>query len=464
MSVLQSRTAKLGACLLLYLSPMLLFAQMQPVSLQMLVDSATRHLPLLEQKRSLVKSANAQVDYVRHNFLPSFTIADELTLGTDNSIPGSYWSFGIIPSTSSGIRSSNDYQSAFGNIAILYGQYQLINFGLKNAKVQQAQTNADVNNADLDKETYLLKWQIAKLYFGLKKDVYQLEVDAQNIKRYEEIYKVIHALTQSGVKAGADSSMALAELSKTRITYNQTQGQVYQLQQQLSYLTGIPAYALATDTVIAINNNHPLQPMFWTDGATENPLTGYYEKQKNAQEATVALVKKSYLPKVLLTASAWARGSGIDYTGNFKTMPSGLDYQRFNYMAGLTLSYDLFSGIHKRDELTAGKYNVMASDYALQQQRQALENASAQASDAVNTAYKNLQEIPVQITASKDTYNQKTAQYKAGIINLIDLTNASYVLYRSQTDYVRTLSDWFLANLDKAVATGNLDQFIQSVK
>jgi len=31
-------------------------------------------------------------------------------------------------------------------------------------------------------------------------------------------------------------------------------------------------------------------------------------------------------------------------------------------------------------------------------------------------------------------------------------------------DYAETLGDWYLAQLDKAVATGNLDAFIQAIK
>jgi hypothetical protein len=59
---------------------------------------------------------------------------------------------------------------------------------------------------------------------------------------------------------------------------------------------------------------------------------------------------------------------------------------------------------------------------------------------------------------------QKSAQYKAGIINLVDLTNAGYVLYRAQSEYVQAVSDWLLANLDKAAANGNLDLFIQIIQ
>jgi len=38
------------------------------------------------------------------------------------------------------------------------------------------------------------------------------------------------------------------------------------------------------------------------------------------------------------------------------------------------------------------------------------------------------------------------------------------VLYRSQTDYIETISDWYLSQLNKAALTGNLTQFIQTIK
>jgi outer membrane protein TolC len=165
-----------------------------------------------------------------------------------------------------------------------------------------------------------------------------------------------------------------------------------------------------------------------------------------------------------LTGVGWARGSSIDYTDNYKSAATGLGYQRLNYMGGLTIEYNLFNGIHRKDKATIAHQQMIASDYDLQQQQLSLQNVGNKADEAIGTAMKNLQEIPIQINAAGAAFNQKTAQYKAGIINLVDLTNASFVLYRSQSDYVQTLSDWLLANLDKSAATGNLDLFIQSIK
>ena len=198
--------------------------------------------------------------------------------------------------------------------------------------------------------------------------------------------------------------------------------------------------------------------------ASLNPLIDYYNKQKLLYLQTEDLVRKSFLPRVLLTAVVWGRGSSIDYQDNYKSMATGLGYQRFNYMAGITLEYNLFNIVHRRDKEAIARNNTIASDYDLQQQQLSILNVGNKADVAIRTALKNLAEIPIQIGAAQDAFDQKTAQYKAGIINLVDLTDASFVLYRSQSDYVQTLSDWLLANLDKAASAGNLDLFIQAIK
>jgi outer membrane protein TolC len=464
MIVVSKKTIGALACFIFFTASRIA-AQQKNYSLHDFVDSAEHHMPVLLQKQALVDAARAGVTDTRHSYLPTASVMDELNLGTDNSIPGSYFTYGIIPSTSSGVRPSNDYQSAVGNIAIFQSQYELFDFGLKKAKVNNAKAYADLSQADLDKERYLLKWQVGKLYFDILKNQFQLAIDNQNVDRYEAVYKVIQAVTRSGIKAGADSSLAMAELSKSRITFNQTQGQLRQLIQQLSYLTGM-APDFSIDTAETRNYLNTLDKLSGGSNpdSSKNPLLDYYARQQQLNRQTEELVKKTYMPKILLNATGWVRGSSIDASGDYKSLAEGLGYQRFNYLVGATLVYDLLNPVHRKDKLEIYHFNTIASDYDLEQQQLALSNVNNQASEAILTAEKNLLEIPVQINASADTYNQKTAQYKAGIINLIDLTNASFVLYRAQSDYVQTLSDWLLASLDKAAATDRLDTFINSIK
>src|SRR5215469_14259280 len=444
--------------------PFFASAQSKLYSLSELIDSASHYLPLLVEKKAMVNSYNAIVTDTRHSFLPQLKLNDQVNVGSDNSLAGAYLPLGINPSVSAGVREENIYQPVSGNIAVLYSEYELADFGLKNARINNAKSNAAVQEADLQRVLYEMKIEISRLYFHLLKDEYKLAADSENIKRYENIYSVIKALALSGVRPGSDTSLSKAELSKAKINYNQTMGELNSLKQQLSYWCGIGANQMQTDTS-ALHSFVAYESVF--DIAVDtihHPLIDFYIKQKQAFLSDEKLINKSYLPKILLSGSTWARGSSIEYNDQFKSLASGFGYQRYNYMAGIALTYDLFNGIHKRDKLAISRFQTEASDYALKQEQLSLINSSLQANNALQTAENNLKELPVQLQSAKDVYQQKIAQYQAGLINLIDLTNASFVLYRSQTDYIETLGDWYLASLDKASATGTLDSFIQSIK
>ena len=177
------------------------------------------------------------------------------------------------------------------------------------------------------------------------------------------------------------------------------------------------------------------------------------------------LISKSYLPKIMLTAASWARGSSIVYDDQYKSIPEGFGYQRFNYLAGISFQYDLFNGLHKKDRLKTFGFEREAVELEFKQQQ--LNLASAYTTGAEQYRYhgkKSAWNCRCNIRRRVDTYNQKIAQYKAGIITLIDLTNAAFVLDRSLNDYAGTTGNWYLAQLDKAIATGNLAAFIQSIQ
>jgi len=440
-----------------------LHAQDKKYSLHALTDSARSFAPSLLEKQSLLKAADATVRDTRNSFLPSLKLSEQVNLGTDNSLAGSYFTYGITPSTSAGVRSENDLQAATGNFGILSGQYELYNFGLKNAKVENAQSYAGLQRADLQREEYLITSSVARLYFTILKNEYRLSVDRQNIDRYKEIFTIISALTSSGINAGVDSSLAKAELSQTIISYNQTKGKINELLEQLSFFTGIPSSRLVIDTVGHDFIRSNPSPQLFNDDTINNPVLNYYLRYQDIFITTDKVIRKSCLPKILLNSAVWLRGSSIQYNDEYKSLATGLGYQRFNYVAGIALSYDLFNGVHRKDKLIINRYQQQAARAQLQQQKSLLSSVSNQADQSLLTIQANLQELPVQLSAAEATYRQKLAQYKAGIISLIDLTNASFVFYRSQIDFIEARSDWYLAQVDKAEATGNLFQFINSI-
>ena len=436
-----------------------ILAQKTPVySLGALVDSARRHLPLLLEKQALVESARAGITEAKDAFLPQLNVVEELSVGSANDLTGPFLPVpGVVHSIAGSINAASNYQAVTGNMASLYGQYDLVTFGLKDARVANARAYAGLTQADLAKARYLVSWDISRLYFNILSHRYQLAVDQEDVRRHDSMYTISTALTGSGVNPGVDSSLARAGLSRTRVRYNEALGELNRLQDQLAYLTGISNPGIGMDTSTAV-------PTLALPEENLNPLLDYFAKQKQQYDAQEQLARKSYLPRVVLGAGGWARGSSIQYSNVYESPGVGLGYQRLNYLAGVGLTYDLFNGVHRRDRLNVLTQQVQAADYAMQQQQLSLRNQQVQADESIRTARANLDELPAQLQAATSAYQTKLAQYRAGIINLVDVLTAAFELTEAQTGYIQTLNEWYTASLDKAAATGNLDLFIQTIK
>ncbi|MGC4038557.1 MAG: TolC family protein [Chitinophagaceae bacterium] len=437
-------------------------AQGKDYSLAALTDSARKYMPAILEKQALSQAADAAIMDTRHSFLPKLRISEQVNIGSDNSLAGSYFTYGITPSTSAGVREENNLQPATGNIGVLYSEYELFNFGLNRAKIQQAKAYADLQQSDIKRQEYLLESSVARIYFSLLKNEYRLAADQQNIDRYKQLFTIIKALTASGINAGADSSLAKAELSKTIISFNQTEGRINQLKEQLSFFTGISADRLMIDTT-AHRFIHTTTSTNYPADSINNPVINYFLRYRDVFTTEDKVIRKTYLPKIILSSSAWVRGSSIQFSDQYKSLSMGLSYQRFNYSAGVAFTYDLFNGIYRKDKLRISKFESLAAEARLQQQQLTVQSALKQSDVALQMIEANMLQLPVQLSAAEATYRQKLAQYRSGIISLVDLTNASFVLYRSQTDYIETISDWYLAQVDKAEASGYLPQFINSI-
>jgi outer membrane protein TolC len=437
--------------------------QQKRYSLQELTNAALQHYPLLKQDEAKIKTAEAYVTDIRHSYLPAMRFNDQINIGTDNSIAGGYLPLGIIPSVSAGVRANNISNAATGSSASFYSEYELYNFGLKKAKTNSAQVFVHIEQADMEQDKYALQEQVSFQYFNLIKSYYQLAADEDNVVRYSNINSVIEALVKSGLKSGADSSLSKAELSKAKTAYNNSAGNIKAIKLQLSYLTGVDSTLISVDTSVVLETKIDKKEYAIND-SVHHPYIEFINQQKRLLLSNNSVIRKSYLPKLFIAGSVWARGSSIQYNDQFQSLNEGLGLQRFNYMAGISVSYDLFNNIRKKDKLAINNFQIQSVEKQLQQEQYYLKNNLMQAENAVTTSENNLQELPNQVFAATGVLQQKLAQYKAGLINLIDLTNAAFVLYRSKTDYIETLSNWYTARLQKAAASGKLDEFIQTIK
>lgn len=450
------RNALLGAILLLHMQ--VAAQSMKRYGLPELVDSTLAHLPIILQKQALVRQAHAGIMEEKHAIMPQFRIMDQVNVGTDNSLSGSVFPLGIVPATSGGIRAAQNGQAASGNLALLYGEYELYNFGLNRARIERALSIETLQRSDLDRERYLAAWRVSAWYLEAKSLRDLLEIDQQNVLRYDSIRTLVVTLARTGIRAGADSSAALAELSRARAVQERDQGRLNELMELMSGYAGIPAGSWQMNA----SSGSSSLPNGGADTST-NPLLASLLEREHVIRMDEQLIRRGSLPRLLLTGSAWARGSSIMYNDVYHPLGEGLGYQRYNYAAGLTLAWTINNIWYRKDRLLSNKLLADAAHQETEQQRLSLTLASGQARIREASLRRQFDEGVVQLNAAQDSYRQRLAQYKAGMISLIDLTNASFVLYRARAELIAVESDMAQAGLDRSLNEGRLFSFIQNI-
>lgn len=439
----------------------------QVVSLPDAVDKAIINYPQIKQRLAEVAAGRAHVRTVNGNRLPLLMLQDQLDAGTTNALQGAYFSLGIVPSTPGGSPSAPaNYRPNPTNVGISFLQWEFYNFGYYNARKREAQAQLAVNEANLQGDKYLLAEDIITLYLDWLKKYRLLQIQNENTQRMRLILDAIRANVMSGLKPGVDSATASAAYADARIAYLQALDEYTYDKITLSAYTGSEIPNGIPDTSVLTNASvQNLPPVPVTDSVpVSHPLLNIYEKQYEQQLASNEATGKKYLPHLGLNAAVWDRASGISYAGDYPLDVTGLPYSKFNYLGGLSLSYNLFDLKHRHDELLEGRFIADAKKSSLQTQQVNMNKMMQQANATYATTVEKLNEIPVQLSSARQAYGQQLALYRSGLNTLIDVTNAEYALLQAETNYVNTQDELLQILYIRAGLSGQLDTYLKNFK
>ncbi|HTH83039.1 MAG TPA: TolC family protein [Mucilaginibacter sp.] len=451
-------------CLLVWLMMAMTASAQQssnPVTLNYLLNRVNQKAPTLLTDSAAISIKQAQAAEVRDNWLPNLKLNYQADIGSSNNTVGPYFGFGIIPSSSGGIHTTNTTTAATDNLGIAAFDWEVYNFGAYGAQNKVANSDVTVEQSQFARSKYGLQAYTISNYLQLLRLQDYLTIQLRNIQRNQEIRRSIESLAKSGVRAGVDTSIAEAELSKARLNYIELNNQLKQVQLQLSAISGLPYQAIVPDTTAEmklLSQTSVLQAL--VPDTTNHPLINYYKSVYQNSLQRENLVKKSYNPKILLEAAAWGRGSSIDAANNYNALSSGFNFDRSNYLVGVGLSYNLFDLRRRQLKL---RTQQTATDYALKkldEQKTLLAASASQADVELTTALQRLQEIPNQLRAATAGYRQKLSLYRSGLTDIIELNAALNILYRAETDYVQAKYAYSNALFQKAVTENRVSQVL----
>ncbi|HEK22021.1 TolC family protein, partial [Mucilaginibacter sp.] len=328
-----------------------------------------------------------------------------------------------------------------------------------------AEANVDVERKRFEQSKYTLTAATIDNYLqlGLLQDL--ITIQNRNIERNKEIRRSIQALARSGIRAGVDTSIAEAEISKARLVYIDLVNQARQIQINLSALSGIPAAQIVADTTTQQNlaANTAEFSLFNAD-TLNHPVINYYKSLYNSSLQQENLVKKSYSPKILLEAAAWGRGSSINAEDHFGPLDTGWGFDRGNYLVGVGVSYNLFDIRRRHLKLSTQKAETEYAQKKLSEQKALIAAGSNQADANVASAIDRLGEIPKQLKAANAAYRQKFALYKNGLTDIIELNAALNLLYRAETDFTTAKYSYCRALFQKAVVENQVNAILKLLK
>src|SRR6202000_154630 len=198
-------------------------------------------------------------------------------------------------------------------------------------------------------------------------------IQSHNIERVQASLRQSRELAVSGIRPGVDTALFLSELSKAKIDGLNARKQLETAQWLLARLMVNDAIPGAADA--AFLDRLPVNTVLVNAGADSSlaghPLIALAQNEFAVSQSKEQLLKKSFLPKLSGWGTCFARGSGCEADGSRKTW-DGMGLSRYNYGAGLQLSFPIMKYGEVRRQLKEQNLLSQAAQQRLEDTRDGL--------------------------------------------------------------------------------------------
>jgi len=405
----------------------------------------------------------------RQDGLPDLTVGIETAYGTIDGMNGlPAGEPGITAITSGPVTATPNWNAAFGALYLSNIDWNLFSFGFQRAHVAAAKGQYEQDRQALAQQIFQQQVRVAGAYLSLLAAQQVRVAMEDNLIRTLQLREVILARTVNGLNPGVDSSIADAEVSKARLSLLDAQNYEQMQATQLAIRMGVRLQHFQLDTGSASRLPEDPGGGVAADLAS-NPNLRYLASQVMTSNLLGRYIQKSGLPRVSLFGVGQERGSGFgpDYGSNPADYSTaffpGIQPYRANYLLGVGVIWDITTLGRSRSRAAAQRERSSAftEDYLLEQNN--LVNQLALAGEQIRNALARYREAPVQLKAASDAYRQKEALYENGLANIVDVSQALYLLNRAEIDKDIACNAVWQAFLLKTGTIGDLHPLLQQL-
>jgi outer membrane protein len=424
------------------------------------IQLAEQRYHLLQAGKYESAAADKNVDVAKYSRMPTIDATYQVGMATANNLIGVFYPNGILPMTGPP-SADNNYSPATSSAAGLLLNWQATTFGQRDAQINVSRAQADAQKSAYQQELFRHTIQVISSYLDVLLTNDLLFIHRQNIERVQANLKQSRVLANSGIKPGVDTALFLSELSKAKIDLLQAQKQLEVQQWQLAQMIVVDALPVPADT--GFLKTLP-QPIAINDTSfSGHPLVRYAQSQYQLSQSRELLLKKTWLPKLTVWGTTFARGSGFQTSGTIKTW-DGLGLSRYNYGAGLQLAFPIMKyGEVKRELqqqtlLSGSAAEKLMDEKAKLTTQQRIANTTFQSSITVAA------ETQQQLKSARYAFGAIQTRYNTGLVNFADLIQAQYNLLKAELDVKQAYWNAWKALLLQAAVKGDMNVFLNEMK
>jgi outer membrane protein len=439
-----------------------LSAQTVTLSIKEVLQKVQNNLPQLEALRQQALSTKQNIALAKNTFVPDLNAGYQINTATYNNITGMSYPGFLLPI--SGPPSLNNKinfvpGSALGALV----KWNPFTFGQRNAAIETATAQFKQANAAYNEQLFQYQYRAVNTYLEVVYCEDVLKSLQANVERSKISLEQVLVLAKNGLRPGIDTTEFQAAIAQSEMDYLQTERIYQQKIIELTRLTGMdtriesivledtlfnPGLFILTDTVLSIN---------------QHPYYQNLEAQQKITEADLKEIQKSWAPQLDIWGNVYARGSGIDATGNVNKL-NGLGLSRTNTGVGLQLSFPV---------LQYSKVNIKRKQYQslLEADKAKLAQADLDMRKQVETALQQYeQDVKINnkstelLKAASAVYEGLKLSYETGLTDFTRLANSQYDLQKAEVDNANANLQLWRSLLAIALAKGNLNLFIDQLK
>jgi outer membrane protein len=440
------------------------------VKLNAQTDSAV-HLPdalrmaeeryhLLKSKKLEADAAVKNIDVTKYSRVPTIDASYQAGLGTANNLTGIFYPNGILPMTGPP-STGNNFSPAAGSAASVLLNWQPITFGQRDAQINVSKVEANAKRSEWQQLLFSYKINVISSYLDVILANEKIGIHRQNIERVTANLKQSRVLANTGIKPGVDTALFLSELSKAKIELLNAQQQEKIAQLLLGQLIVTDVLPMPVDT--AFLNKLPADISSSDTSFSTAPVIQAGKSQLLVSQSRESALKKSFLPKLNVWGTGFARGSGFQADGNIKTW-DGLGLNRFNYGAGVQLVFPIMKYGEVKRQTAQQNLLSRAAEERLEENKQMLLTQQSIANNTLTNSLAVAAETKQQLTSAQYAFKSMQIRYNTGLVNFSDLVQAQYNLLKAELDMKTAYWDAWKALLLQTAVKGDENIFLNAIR